>query len=389
MTNDSSERNWSMRTKLMMSALMLTLPAGAMAQETTQPTEGAVPSAEQAQTQVPPAPQGPFFSRGLVGQDGTNMPGFPPLGFDPMTGVAPTAPAAPGEGVSPPAPAPVYPGPAHPGNRFAQDMANTLANTLGGDAEVDIHVRGRTALGGTGRGGQGWGPNFMHGVPYGMPYGQGYGAPYGTPFNTYAPGMPQQPQYPPQPVPGAAPGAAMPGNPATAPGVNAVPQAPAQMPTQIPAPQAPVPQAQAPQASVPQTQAQPTTPQASQQNPGGFSWMPKNFTIPNPGNFFSQGSQAPAQSHVQPQAPAQPSEPDWVKQQREAAEKRQAEAQKRLTEMQQRQGSVYGRGFAPQGQPFGQGYGAPYGAPYGTPFGYAPQAPAPAQNAAPTADDKK
>lgn len=320
-----------MRTKLMAGVVMLALPTGVLAADEATSDTGVAQPQNQTTASNLPAPQGPFFSRRMMPNGGTGN--FPPMGFDPMANGNATAPSES-----------AAPQPAYPGNVYGNRMGNNAGGNVGGGSEVDVQVRGRINMGGRGSGNgfgnNGWGNNFMHGVPYGMPYGQGYGAPYGTPFGQAY----NAPQYAPQATPQAA---------------------------------APAENADAPQVQT----AQPQAPQQPNY-PAPFSWSPQGMGMPNPGGFFSQRQQ---QKHTQgmgqppaqamgnaTQMPAQPEEPQWVKDRREEAAKRQAEAQKRFAEMQRtnpyaQQG--YGRGY---GQPYGQGYGAPYGAPYG----YAPQAPA-------------
>lgn len=328
MTYDSKERNRIMRTKLMVGVMMLALPSGALAADTTTANDkasgsGISQSAGAAAAITPSAPQGPFFSRRMPPNQVTaSQDGFPPMGFDPMnpdnsnsTVAQNDMPPQPGPAMRAPRPGQRY------GNAFGNAMNNNMGGGTGGGTDVQVEVRGRIGLGGrgsgqgSGRGGNGFGNNgfgnFMQGMPYGMPYGQGYGAPYGTPYNHAN----DAPQYAPLPSQQSAPSAG-----------DAAAAAPA----------------------VPQAAAQPQEPQ----------WV--------------KDSRAEA---------------DKI---RREAEKRFAEMQKNNPYAQPYRSygpGAYGQGYGQQ--PYGQGYGAPYGAPYGTPYGvpygqqpygYAPQ---PQQQAAP------
>jgi len=359
MTYENNKRISTLRATLMAGVMATALPMVVFAADATTPQTAAVGNEERVTASVPPAPQGPFFSRRMVSaQNDVNSAGFPPMGFDPM---ASTSPAAPVDGGMPQAPA-------YPGNAYGNTLGGGSGADTGGETQVDIQVRGRIGLGGRGAGQQGWGNNFMHGMPYGMPYGQGYGAPYGTPFNQHAYSAPQY-----------APGAVLNEKPGVVP-------TPAPAVTQQPQPAPGLQQ-----------------PNLSQQRPQGyqapFTWAPQGMDMSNPGGFFTrpQASQAPVpQGQVlqAPQASVQPEEPQWVKDRRAEAEKRRVAAEQRYADMQKnnpyaRQGSGqgYGQGY---GQPYGQGYGAPYGAPFANPYGYAPryapQAPA-VQSPAPEATE--
>jgi len=305
MTNVRLEMNWTkpmkLSARLMLGAAMLSLPSLALAAEEANTNTSASAPGTQSSQPIPPAPRGPFYSHSMTGQNG-NIPmgNFPPMGFDPMN--SPSSGAAPGGANA----APVQP--AYPGNAYNSNVDGNIA----GSGDVDIQIRGRIGMSGNGYGNQGWGNNFMHG----MPFNHGYGAPYGTPFNqAYTPPQPVQPQTPP-----------------------ATDSADAST---------------APLAPPAQSQQQ----QMGQGAPVPFTWAP------------SSNSQMTPQM---PEAPTRPQEPDWVKQQRAEMEKRQAEAQARMAEMQKN--NPYAQQGYPRayGQPYGQGYGAPYGMPYGTPYGKTP-----------------
>ncbi|MCW8916093.1 MAG: hypothetical protein OQK24_09610 [Magnetovibrio sp.] len=326
-----------MRKKLMTGIALMALPAMFVSTASYGADEGADVASDQTVVAVPPAPQGPFFSRGMASDPG----GFPPMGFDPMN-----PSAADGQIVQNRPPVPAYPG---------NTMNNAMGAGQGGGTDVDIEVRGRIGLSGSGagRGNQGWGANnFMRNMPYGMPYRHGYGAPYGTPFNPGY-GAPQAaPAAPQAPAPEVS---AAPHGPGGSGGSN--PPAPEPTPTPTP------------------------TPSSAQAQPQPFTWAPQQGV--RGGNLNPQPpAQAAAPALTQPQAqPQQPAEPDWVKQQRVEAEKRREEAQKRYQEVQQnnpyaRQGGYPQQGFARGfGQPFNHSYGAPYGVPFSAqPYGYAPQA---------------
>ena len=343
-----------MRNTLMTGVAVLALPAMVVSAPVFAADDApAQPSVEApAEAAMPPAPQGPFFSRGMA----DNM-GFPPMGFDPMN----------------PAGAPVPPGP-------GQVMNNATGAGLGGGNEVDIQIRGRIKLKGQGAGNQGaGGNNVWQSMPYGMPYNHGYGAPYGTPFNQGF-GLPQNMQ-------------------------QMMPQAPVQAPVPAPAaphaPMAAAPTPVSPVPAAPQTPAAEAAAPAEQAPAQPFSWAPQDG-MSGPSGFYAQ-PQMPAAPQTQPQAqpqpqaapvqPQRPAEPEWVKKQRAEAEKRQKEAQERFAEMQKNNPYAQQRGVQQPGQsvwsgphnmnrgfgmPFQHGYGAPYGAPFGgQPYGYAqPQAPA-------------
>ncbi len=330
-----------MRKKLMTGIALMALPAMFVSTASYGADEGADAAPDQTIASVPPAPQGPFFSRGMAPESGA----FPPMGFDPMKPGTADGQVAQN----------IPPVPVHPGNR----MNNAAGAGTGGGTDVDIEIRGRIGLSGrgTGAGNQGWGANnFMRNMPYGMPYRHGYGAPYGTPFNQgYGAPLPAAPQVP-------------------APEVSAVP-GPMEGPSKPPAPKP--------------TPTPTPTPSSAQTQPQPFTWAPQQGMQGgnlNPQPPAQAAAPAPAPTPAQPQAqPQQPAEPDWVTKQRAEAEKRRIEAQKRFSEM-QKNNPYAGQGYAqpgyPQqgfargfGQPFNHGYGAPYGAPFmPQPFGYAPQA---------------
>lgn len=297
-----------------------------LAQDAAQPT-----AATTTEPTASPKPQGPYYARPLPpGASGMGMGGFPPMGFDPMTGTV-----APNTG---------------PDDAYAQAMNNragggTGGNT-GGDTQVDVQVRGHIGIGGRGKGqggahglgNPGWGTYNGQGAPF----RNGYGAPYGTPFNM----GPTVPQYAPQ-----------------------------ALETESVETQAEEPTTTAASAALPQ--AAPAYPAVGPNYPQPFTWAPSGMPVPG----LSTGPGAGA--YVQPQGAdprantAQPQQPDWVMERRAEAEKRRLEAEKRFTEMRNNNfyaGRGYGQGFGSgYGQPYGQGYGAPYGVPYGAPYGYAPQ----------------
>jgi len=325
-----------MRTKLMKRVVMLAFPpimfaTGALAADATTPVNrgaSASQAADRTVAAVPPAPQGPFFSRRLAPtQNGAAQFGFPPMGFDPMMGTAPGAGPV-GNGNAPAAQVPTgspsvagYPGPGFGNAQNTYTNTNTNGSVNGGMGG-NVQMRGRINMGGGGggTGNTGWGGNSMRGLPYGMPYGQGYGAPYGTPYSQ-ANNTPNAPQYALQDVSGES---------KTLASTSA---------------------------------SSPTAPSATANN----------------GGFFAQ----PQPQRLQPPQPmAQPEEPQWVKASRAEAEKYRAEAQRRFAALQKnnpyaQQG--YGQPYAqPYRRPYGQGYGQSYGqgyggVPYGAPYGYAPQ----------------
>ncbi|MBL4613829.1 MAG: hypothetical protein JKY27_02995 [Magnetovibrio sp.] len=373
----------NLKSSLMTSVMVLALPVGVLAAEQNTATDqGVSQPVEQATSSYPPAPQGPFFSRGMmanpfggghhgIGQPGMHHGGFAPMGFDPMAKPA----ASVGSTAAQAQQAPPFPVSGNHANAFGGSQGNSQGGTAtgdaGGNANVDFQVRGRIAMGGHGAGNNGWGHQFMNGMPYGMPYGQGYGAPYGTPYSQAN----TAPQYALQPLK------------QTAPNSDAA-------------------SAATPQAGTPKMQTARAYGAPVAGYGGPFSWAPQGRNMANPGGFFGQqqpapqgyralqgyrapqGYQAP-RAYQLPQAPqaraqapsqAQAVQPDWVNERRAAAEQRYAEAKQRFADRQRtnpyaQQG--YGRGF---GQPIaGQGYGAPYG----TPYGYAPQPHTPA----PSSDD--
>lgn len=367
MSDVTIERNWNMRTKLksklMTGVMVMALPASVWAAQTTAPNADGSQPAQQESASTPPAPQGPFFSQGMMPhQAGMNHGGFPPMGFDPM---ASRTPGVASDGVVAQAPqAPTYPGHV-PGHAYGNQFGNNTSGNVTGSGDIDIQVRGRVGMGGRGAGNgfgnNGWGNNFMNG----MPYGQGYGAPYGTPYNQAN----TAPQYAPQPLP---------------------------QPIMTEKSTSVAPQAVAPQATQTQTapvQAAPTygaSHQGGQGYPRPFSWAPQGMNMANPGGFYTQPQtpQAPQAPTVvvAPQQPEQHKEPDWVKEQRAKAEKRLAEAKKRFAEM-QRNNPYAQQGYGqPYARGYGQPYGSPYGASYGTPYGYAPQ---PQLPAAPSGESTK
>lgn len=301
-----------------------------------------------AETTAPIGPQGPYYSRPLP--PGAGIGGFPPMGFDPMTGTV-----APNTG---------------PGDVYGQTMDNRAAGSAGGntggDAQIDVQVRGRIGMGGQGTGrGQGGAhglgnPGWGGYAGQGAPFRNGYGAPYGTPFSM----GPAAPQYAPQ---------ASETEPAETQPDDSGTSSAAASPTS--APQA--------NPAYPAGPSGPTFPQP-------FTWAPSGMPVPG----LSSGSSTGA--YVQPQGTAPSAQqPDWVTERRAEAEKRRLEAEKRFTEMRNNNfyagrgyGPGYGQGFGSgYGQPYGQGYGAPYGVPYGAPYGYAPQ-PAPQPQETPKSEDK-
>jgi len=340
-----------MHTKLMAGVMVLALPCGVLAADATPdatPADTKVSQpAQQTTASIPPAPHGPFFSRrmmagrsgagqggvgqGGVGQGGANQGGFPPMGFDPMTNASPQATPTPGQMTG------------RPGNVYG----NTVRGGTGGGTEVQVQIRGRIGMGGGGSGNGGYGNNGYgnngfgtRGMPYGMPYGQGYGAPYGTPYNQANNASQYAPQAPLPPAPND--------------GIAA--DATAQRSVQNQA----------------QNQAR-NSPHHPPSNAAPYPWTPGGMAMVNPGGFFAQRqpSQAAGVTANAPQPPAQPQEPQWVKDRRAEAEKRREEAQQRFADMQKN--NPYAQRFRQYAQPYGQGYGAPYGARYGQPYGYAPQ----------------
>ena len=150
------KRKSMMRMNLFAGALLLAIPTIAQADDATStPTPSAESAnAPQAQEMIPPAPMGPYFSHRMMPNGGPAGSGFPPVGFDPMSGAG-----ARGAGKN------------H--NHSHQGMG------MGGDNSV------------------------VHGMPYGQPSGTPYGGmPYGTPFKgnpptAAAPGMqrPEEPEW--------------------------------------------------------------------------------------------------------------------------------------------------------------------------------------------------
>lgn len=357
-----------MRTKMMSSVARRTFPtmmlatatfvglsAGVCLAQDTESSKVQTGSPAGAESAAPSGLPGPFYARPMPpGSDGMTMGGFPPMGFDPMTGtVAPN----------------VVPSDDHEramSNRTAGGAGANAAGDTQADAEVNAQVRARMGIGGRantnanaqGLGNPGWGGFYGPGAPF----PNGYGAPYGTPFNASAAG----PQYAPQ-------------DPLQSPSAEGAATAQTEQPA--------YPSAATPQTASPYS-ARPTFPQP-------FSWAPSAMPLPG----FSAGPGAGASAQSQEAAPApqaeavQPQQPDWVAERRAEADQRRLEAEKRLKDMRSNNyyagrgyPQPYGQGFGSgYGQPYGQGYGAPYGVPYGQPYGYAPQV---QPQAAPKSEEK-
>ena len=142
-----------MRINLMAGVLILTLPVVAHAASDETTTEQA--SKNQTVETVPPAPRGPYFSRRLMPQmgpnTGSNVAGYPPVGFDPMAS----------------------------SSRHNNNMGSTGNGAGAGATEMDARMNGRFNMGNNMGGNNRWGGNnsFVNNSPYGQPYG--------TPFNGY------------------------------------------------------------------------------------------------------------------------------------------------------------------------------------------------------------